>query len=105
MTKLMIVVATCLALFMTACAPSPQTLILGILEIDNGMKIAAEFHPNGTAKITMFGQTLQGTYKLTPDQELEWNMNGITTKSKAKVTLTELEITNDQNQTVKYKRK
>jgi hypothetical protein len=36
--------------------------------------------------------------------ELQWTMNGITSKSKANVTATELELTNEANQTIKYKR-
>jgi hypothetical protein len=31
-------------------------------------------------------------------------MNGMSTKSKVNVTAIELELTNDQNQTIKYKR-
>ena len=50
----------------------------------------------------MFGQTLQGTYKLKGD-ELEWTVNGKTTKSKVKVTATELEVTSE-GITVIYKR-
>jgi hypothetical protein len=67
--------------------------------------MTAEFSRDGTAKMTMFGQTLQGTYKLNPENELEWTMNGITTKSKVNVTATELEVTDDANRTIKYKRK
>jgi hypothetical protein len=52
----------------------------------------------------MFGQTLQGTYKLDAN-ELEWTLNGITTKSKVNVTATQLEITDAANRTITYKRK
>jgi hypothetical protein len=52
----------------------------------------------------MFGQTLQGTYKLDSGNELEWTLNGITTKSKVNVTATELELT-DASRTITYKRK
>ena len=119
--KLSIVVATCLALFVSACGSSPQTLILGkwdaasamggdadfgsAAEIGRAIKMTAEFKRDGTAKITMFGQTLQGTYKLDAGNELEWTMNGITTKSKVNVTTTEMELTDDANRTIKYKRK
>ena len=102
---LSIVVALCVALFLSACAPGPQSLILGKWEVESAMKMTAEFRNDGTASLTMFGQTLQGTYKLTPDNELEWTMNGRTTKSKASVTATELELTDDANRTIKYKRK
>jgi uncharacterized lipoprotein YehR (DUF1307 family) len=104
--KLSIVVAACLALFLSACGRSPQSLILGTWEVQGApMKMTAEFSDDGTAKITMFGQTLQGTYKLNAENELQWTMNGRTTKSKANVTATDLELTDDANRTIKYKRK
>ncbi len=53
----------------------------------------------------MFGQTLPGTYKLNGEDELVWTMGGITTKSKVSVTATELEVTDDANRTITYKRK
>jgi hypothetical protein len=52
----------------------------------------------------MFGQTLQGTYKLNPENELEWTLNGRTTRAKVHVTAKELELTDDANQTIKYRR-
>ena len=70
----------------------------------NAIKMTAEFGGDGTAKITMFGRTLQGTYKF-DGSELEWTVNGITTKSKANVTATELDVTDAANRTIKYKRK
>ena len=92
-------------LLLLACGSSPQTLILGTWEVENApMKMTAEFRNDGTATIGMFGQKIQGTYKLNAD-ELEWTVNGITTKSKANVTATELELTDDANRTIKYKRK
>jgi hypothetical protein len=97
--------AACVALFISACGPSPQNLILGKWEVENApLKMTAEFSPDGNAKITMFGQTVQGKYKLNSGSELEWTMNGMSTKGKIKVTATELELTNDANQTIKYKR-
>jgi hypothetical protein len=109
-----IAAAVCAALFLSACAPTPQSLILGKWQVastrvngaetDSPIKMTAEFNPDGTAKITMFGQTLQGTFKFSGD-ELEWSMNGQTTKSKASVTATDLELTDDQNRTIIYKRK
>jgi hypothetical protein len=68
------------------------------------MKMTAEFSGDGTAKITMLGQTVLGRYKLNSGNELEWTMNGMSTKSKVTVTATELELTNDTHQTIKYKR-
>jgi len=105
--KLSIVVPVCMALFLSACGSSPQSLILGKWEVEGApIKMTAEFSKDGTAKITMLGQTLQGTYKLDADDELEWTMNGITTKAaKVHVTATDLEITDNANRTIKYKRK
>jgi hypothetical protein len=54
----------------------------GFAEVASTIKMTAEFSPDGTAKITMFGQTL----------ELEWTLNGRTTKGKVNVTATELEL-------------
>jgi hypothetical protein len=79
--------------------------VAGGAEAARAIKMTAEFGRDGTAKITMFGQTLQGTYKLDDGNELEWTMNGITTKSKVNVTATKLELTDDANRTIKYKRK
>ena len=128
-TKLSIVTLACMALLVSACSSSsqsliagdPQSLILGKWEVagaqvggvDNAsaaaagraIKMSAEFNRDGTAKITMMGQTLQGTYKINGENELEWTMSGITTKSKLNVTATELEVTDDANRTIKYKRK
>lgn len=98
--------AVCAALLLSACAPTPQTLILGKWEVEGTpMKMTAEFATDGTAKLTMLGQTVQGNYKLNSGNELEWSMNGRTTKAKINVTATELELTDDANQTIKYKRK
>ena len=73
--KLTIVVAAYVALFVSACGSSPQTLILGKWEVESAIKMTAEFSKDGTAKLTMFGQTLTGTYKIEGD-ELEWTLNG-----------------------------
>ena len=118
--KLSIVLVACMALFVSACGSRPQSLILGkwemasanvgcadvtnAAEVGRAIKMTAEFSGDGTAKITMFGQTVQGTYKLTGD-ELQWTVNGMTTKAKVNVTSTELDVTDDANRTVKYKRK
>ena len=120
-SRLSIVLVTCLALFVTACGSRPQSLILGkwemaganvggadvrsAAEVGRVIKMTAEFNRDGTAKLTMMGQTLQGTYKVNGGNELEWTMSGITTKSKLNVTATELEVTDDANRTIKYKRK
>jgi hypothetical protein len=66
--------------------------------------MTTEFKSDGTATITMFGQTVRGTYKLNDEDELEWSMNGMSTKAKVKVTATDLELTDSANRTIKYKR-
>jgi hypothetical protein len=58
-----------------------------------------------TGALASVEQTLQGTYKINGDNTLEWTMSGITTKSKLNVTATELELTDDANRTIKYKRR
>ena len=127
--KLNIVLVACVALFVSACGSNPQSLILGnpqslilgkweiagaqvggvadesAAAAGRAIKMSAEFKGDGTARITMMGQTLQGTYKINRENELEWAMSGITKKSKLNVTATELELTDDANRTIKYKRK
>jgi hypothetical protein len=53
----------------------------------------------------MLGQTLHGNYKLNTDNEMQWTMNGLSTKQKVNVTAEKLEITDDRNQTIVYFRK
>ncbi len=104
-TNLAIIMVFCyVALGLSACGRSrPQDLIVGKWKTgQGGIKVTDEFAKDGTAKLTMFGQTLQGTYKLEGD-ELEWTLNGKTTKSKVTVTGTELEVTSDGT-TIIYKR-
>ena len=103
--KLSFVVLACVGL-LVSCGSSPQSLILGKWEVENApLKMTAEFGGDGTAKLTMFGQTVQGTYKVNAENELEWTLNGKTTKSRINVTSTEMELTDDANRTIKYKRK
>jgi hypothetical protein len=103
--KLMIVLTICVALFVSACGSSPQSLILGKWEVESAIKMSVEFSKDGTAKLTMLGQTLEGEYKLDDaGNELEWTMNGISTKSKVNLTGTELELTDASNRTIKYKK-
>jgi hypothetical protein len=104
--KLIIVVAACVIMFVSACTPSPRSMILGKWEVEGAaIKMTAEFNRDGTAKLTMFGQTLQGRYKVNAENELEWTLNGRTTKSKLNVDASEMELTDDANRTIKYKRK
>ena len=110
-TRFAFVGLTCLVLSMSGCGSSPQNLINGNPEklivgkweaVGSSGIVTAEFSKDGQAKLTMFGQTLQGTYKMNGD-ELEWTLNGKTTKSTVKVTATELEVTSEAN-TIKYKK-
>jgi hypothetical protein len=104
-TTLRIVVAACL-LLLVACGSSPQSLILGRWEVEGApTKMVAEFKSDGTATILILGHTVRGTYKLNGTDELEWSMNGMSTKAKVKVTATDLELTDNANRTIKYKRK
>jgi hypothetical protein len=119
--KLRVVLMASVALFVSGCGSSPQSLILGKWEVagaqvagvDNesaaaagrAIKMSAEFNRDGTATISMMGQTLRGTYKINGENELEWTVSGITTKSKLNVTATELEVTDSANRTIRYKRK
>ena len=118
--KLSVVALVCVALLVSACASAPQNLIIGKWEVESAkaegvdvgygavgkaINMTAEFSPDGTAKISMFGKTLQGNYKMTGDNELEWTMSGITTKSKVIVTANRLELTDPSNRTITYKRK
>ena len=96
--------ATAVALVASSCGSTPQSLILGKWEAESALKVTAQFRRDGTARLTMFGQTLHGTYKLNGGDELEWTLNGRTTKARVHVTANELELTNDDNQTIKYRR-
>jgi uncharacterized protein (TIGR03066 family) len=102
-TKLAFVALACVALSVSGCGSSTQDLIVGKWEAGQaGAKLTAEFAKDGKAKLTMFGKPVQGTYKLSGD-ELEWTVNGQTTKFKVKVTATELEVTSE-GKTITYKR-
>src|SRR5215831_9462553 len=103
-TKLAFVLLACGALSVSGCGSGPQDLILGKWEAGQaGAKVTAEFARDGKAKLTMFGKTLQGTYKVNGGNELEWTVNGTTTKCKMKVTATELELTSE-GKTITYKK-
>ena len=92
------------ALFLAACSSAPQSLIIGKWEAQGTpVKMTGEFHKDGTATISVMGGTMRANYKLTSNNELEWTMNGMSTKNKVKVTADELEIT-DEVHTIKYKR-
>jgi hypothetical protein len=103
-TKLAFVALACVALLVVGCGSSPQNLIVGKWEAgEAGVKLTAEFTKDGKAKLTLFGRPVQGTYKLNGDDELEWTVNGATSKFKVKVTPTELYFTSEGN-TITYRR-
>jgi len=92
------------ALCISGCGSSPQNLIVGKWEAGQGaIKITMEFYNNGKAKLGMFGQSIDATYKINGGDELEWTCNGETKKGKVKITGKELEINSDGNSIV-YKR-
>ena len=103
-TRFAFVVLTGVVLSMSGCGSSPQNLIVGKWEATKaGSKITAEFSKDGQAKLTILGHTLQGTYKMNGGDEMEWTVNGKTTKCKVKITATELELTSEGN-TITYKK-
>ena len=119
--KLSILLVTCVVLFASSCGSVHRSLLLGKWEADSavdsngsvqvlngrvgGKPMTVEFDEDGTAKLTMMGQTMQGAYQLDAENELKWTMNGISTKSKANLTATGLELTDEANRTIRYKRK
>src|SRR5262245_64333676 len=105
-TKLGSLMVACVALFVSACnSSSPRDLIVGRWEAGEGpIKLTAEFTKGTTATLTMMGKTVQGTYKVNGDDELEWTVGGTTTRSKLKVTSTELELTTKEGKTIKYRK-
>jgi hypothetical protein len=103
-TKFACVVLACVALSVSGCGSGPEDLIVGKWETGQaGVKLTAEFTRDGKAKLTLFGQPVEGTYKLTGGDELEWTLHGKTTKCKVKVTATELELTSEGT-TIIYKK-
>jgi hypothetical protein len=103
-TKFACVAAACAALFVFGCGSGPENLIVGKWEAGQGsVKLTAEFGKDGSAKLIMFGKTLRGTYKVNGSDELEWTMNGMTTKFKMKVTATQLDLFSEGN-TISYKK-
>jgi hypothetical protein len=106
MNAMRCIVAAVYMVLLYGCGSGNQSLLLGKWEVKNApTKMTAEFRSDGTATVNILGQTVNGTYKLNGGDELEWSMNGMSTKAKIKVTPTELELTDDQNRTIKYKRK
>src|SRR5262249_24171370 len=102
-TKFAFVLAACVVVSLVGCGSSSQNAIVGKWEAGQaGLTLKAEFTKDGKARITIFGKTIEGTYKVNGDQ-LECTLNGTTTKSKVKVTGTELELTSE-GKTITYKK-
>ena len=100
-----VVFSACIALLLCACGAAPQRMILGKWEVVNApTKVTAEFSSDGTGKLGILGQIVRGTYEVNGEDELVWSMNGMTTKQKFKVTSTQLELTDERNQTIIYRR-
>jgi hypothetical protein len=103
-TKIVLTTLAGLVLFISGCGSSPQNLIVGKWEAGQGaVKITMEFYNDGKAKLGMFGQSIDATYKINGGDELEWTCNGETKKGKMKISGKELEISSDGNSIV-YKR-
>ena len=103
-TKFVFATLAGLALFICGCGSSPQNLIVGKWEAGQGaVKMTMEFYSNGKAKLGMFGQSIDATYKINGGDELEWTCNGETKKGKVKITGKELEINSNGNAII-YKR-
>ena len=117
-TRLFFAATAFAVLFLSSCGSSAQRLIVdkwemigareGGADIPGSTGVAvhmtAEFGSDGSAKLTLFDQTLKGTYKLNAGNEMEWTLNGQAMKAKVKVTETELEVTDEKNRTIKYSR-
>jgi hypothetical protein len=56
-----ILAASRLAPLISSCAPRTQSLILGKWQAENAMKMTAEFSSDSAARLTTFGQTIQGS--------------------------------------------
>lgn len=97
------VLVACIILSFSGCGSDPRSRIVGKWEAgQEGVKLQMEFTKDGKTKVTIFGQSVEGTYKVNGD-ELETTINGRTMKGKLKVTATELELTSD-GKTITYKK-
>jgi uncharacterized protein (TIGR03066 family) len=103
-TRCAVVMLVFVALCVSGCSSGSANPLVGKWETEQGgMKMGAEFGSDGKATITMMGQKLEGTYKVTGD-ELEWTVKDMPpTKCKFKVSGNELQITKEGN-TMTYKK-
>ncbi len=103
-TKFAFAVLACASLILTGCGSSPGDQLVGKWEAGGaGGKVTVEFARDGQARLGMFNKTLKGTYKVHSGDELEWTVNGKTTRCKMKLSATELQLTSEEN-TIVYRR-
>ena len=104
-TNLVILLSTCLLVSLAACDASSHQQIVGKWQAGGAIKVTAEFDRKGVAQLTIFGQTVRGRYEWVGDNVLQCTLNGITTRYRIKVSATQLELTDDRNQTIVYDRR
>ena len=96
-------------LLFSACSSSPQSMIVGTWQLEGPMKVAYEFHKDGTVKLLAMGRSVDGTYKLVGDSVLEMPTGeGGIEKIKVKLSADELELTHGNDTTnppAKFRRK
>jgi hypothetical protein len=104
-TKLVVLLSTCLLVSLVACDVSSHQRLVGKWQARTALKVTAEFDPKGVAQLTMFGQTVRGRYEWVGDNLLQCTLNGMTTRYRVEVSATQLELTDERNQTIVYERK
>jgi hypothetical protein len=102
-TLIALIALVWVTLSMSGCGSSTQNQMVGKWEAGDGIKLAAEFRKDGKGRLTLFGQTIEGTYKVNDNDEMEWTVNGTTQKFKVKVNGNEMEINNGKD-AITYKR-
>ena len=104
-TNPVVLVSTCLLVSLAACDASSHQQIVGKWQAGGAIKVTAEFDRYGVAQLTIFGQTVRGRYAWVGDNVLQCTLNGITTRYRIRVSATELELTDERNQTIVYERR
>ena len=104
-TNLVVLLSTGLLVSLAACDASSRQQIVGKWQAGGALKVTAEFDRKGVAQLTIFGQTVRGHYEWVGDNVLQCTLNGITTRYRIRVSATELELTDEHNQTIVYDRR
>ena len=104
-TKLVVLLSTCLLVSLVACDVSSHQRLVGKWQARTALKVTAEFDPKGVAQLTQIGQTVRGRYEWVGDNLLQCTLNGMTTRYRVEVSATQLELTDERNQTIVYERK